>query len=419
MSVTRRSFVGPLAGLAFVFATLHCGDDAATNDANGSTVTDGGSDASTPSTGDDGGVSTTDGGTDTTTPPAECASEAAGVAQAVCAANAFLATLSDTQKAAANLAYTDKAARTNWSNLPGVTRAGVKMGDLSADQQTAALAMMATVLTSNGLAELTGIRAADDYLAAQGGGGGGGPGGGGPGGGGGGGYGSANYYVAVVGTPSTTDKWEIMFGGHHMAFNVNYVAGVGYPVPNHAGVEPKGEFTQDGTTYAPLEPKASALVAIFKALDSTSFSSAYLTGQTFSDVLIGPQEYGTGSYAAAQAKFPTGSARGGVVVSTLPAETQALVTTAIELWVRDYAPETATSLLADYTSADAYADTRVAWAGTSSTTLDVDVDKTYMRIDGPRVWIEVSCQAGVVIQGKTHYHTIYRDKSFDYGDQLQ
>ena len=50
--------------------------------------------------------------------------------------------------------------------------------------------------------------------------------------------------------------------------------------------------------------------------------------------------------------------------------------------------------------------------------LDVDVDKTYMRIDGPRAWIEVACQSGVVIQGKTHYHTINRDKTYDYGDTL-
>ncbi|MEY4576379.1 MAG: hypothetical protein RL701_1082, partial [Pseudomonadota bacterium] len=49
---------------------------------------------------------------------------------------------------------------------------------------------------------------------------------------------------------------------------------------------------------------------------------------------------------------------------------------------------------------------------------DVDLDKTYMRIDGPRAWIEVSCQAGVVIQGQTHYHTIFRDKTYDYGGTL-
>lgn len=400
MSPALRAFLVPAVGVTFVLATMHCGDDDSASSNPSSSGSTSGSTSSTSSTGG--------------TTPAECASETAGVAQAVCSANAFLATLSDTQKTTANPAFTDNAGRTKWSNLPGQERAGVKMGDLDADQQAAALAMMSTVLTADGYTDLTGIRAADDYLSSVGGGGGGG---GGPGGGGG-GYGSSNYYVAVFGTPSATGNWEITFGGHHMAFNVNYIDGVGYPVPNHMGVEPKGEFSQNGVTYAPLDAEAAAVKAIFTALDTTNFSAAYLTGQTFSDVLIGPVEYGSGSSAAAKAKYPTGDARGGVVVSTLPSETQALVTTAIEQWVNDYAPETASSLLAAYTSADAYADTRVAWAATSSTALDVDVDKTYMRIDGPRVWIEVSCQAGVVIQGKTHYHTIYRDKTSDYGNTL-
>jgi hypothetical protein len=41
-----------------------------------------------------------------------------------------------------------------------------------------------------------------------------------------------------------------------------------------------------------------------------------------------------------------------------------------------------------------------------------------MRIDGPRVWIEIACQAGIVIQGQTHYHMMFRDKSYDYFNEL-
>jgi hypothetical protein len=43
---------------------------------------------------------------------------------------------------------------------------------------------------------------------------------------------------------------------------------------------------------------------------------------------------------------------------------------------------------------------------------------TYFRIDGPRLWIEVACQGGVVIRGQTHYPTIFRDKQMDYGNAL-
>ncbi|MCA9573647.1 MAG: DUF3500 domain-containing protein, partial [Myxococcales bacterium] len=132
----------------------------------------------------------------------------------------------------------------------------------------------------------------------------------------------------------------------------------------------------------------------------------------------GPVEYGTGSVDAAQAKYPTGSNRAGVLVSTLSSEQQALVTAAIAEWVEDADPEVAAELMAAYTAEEAFADTYVAWAGTEDAGVDADVNGTYMRIDGPRLWIELACQNGVVIQGQTHYHSIYRDKQFDYGGSL-
>jgi hypothetical protein len=262
---------------------------------------------------------------------------------------------------------------------------------------------MNLVLTDAGYSDLDGIRNADDYLSENGGGG---------------GYGSGNYLIAVFGTPSTTGDWALMFGGHHMAYNISYIAGVGYPTPNHVGVEPKAAFTLNNVTYAPLVDEGTAMTSIFSSLSTADLATAYLTGQTFSDVLIGPVEYGTGSSAAAKAKYPTGSNRTGVLVSNLSSTQQALVTAAIEEWVSDFDPSIADNLLADYTSATAYADTYVAWAGTQSSGPDPDVSGTYFRIDGPRLWIEIACQAGVVIQGKTHFHTIYRDKQYDYGATL-
>jgi hypothetical protein len=50
----------------------------------------------------------------------------------------------------------------------------------------------------------------------------------------------------------------------------------------------------------------------------------------------------------------------------------------------------------------------VAYSG--STTLDTLDD--YVRIDGPRVWIEFACQRGI------HYHTIWRDRVTDYGAEF-
>ncbi|WNG45347.1 DUF3500 domain-containing protein [Archangium minus] len=371
---------------------------------------------------------TTDAGTDDGgSATVDCSTATTHVEQVVCASNAFLATLTEAQKASVLYAWTDQVAKTYWSNLPGVTRNGLKWGTLSAESKEAALKLAALVLTPEGYADMTGVFAADDYLDSLGGGTGGDGGFGGPPPGSDGGmggprdggmggivldYSSDNYIIAFIGAPSTTGSWMLQIGGHHMAYNVTYLNGTGYPTPNHIAAEPKSAFTLNGVTYAPVADEGDAMVALYKSLSAEQLDAAYLPG-TFSDVVLGPVEFGTGSYS--KVVFP---AQAGVLVSTLSESQQALVTAAIKKWVSDFAPAVSEPLVAAYTSPEAYAHTYVAWGGTKSAGVNVDVNGTYMRIDGPRVWIEVACQQGVVIRDQTHYHTIYRDKQTDYGNQL-
>jgi len=249
------------------------------------------------------------------------------------------------------------------------------------------------------------------------------------------GYGAELYHVAFVGTPTQTGLWTLMFGGHHMAFNVTFDGGCAYPTPHHIGVEPRTSFTSnnhytstygtavyDSGTYEVLADKAAAMVAIFSNLSSTLLTSAFLSGQTFSDILIGPVEANTGSYSNVTTKFDAiaSSSDRGVLVSSLSTSQQALVTAAIEQYIDDYDSVTAARLLSDYEAG--YSTTYVAWAnaaGTySSSGPDVATSGTYMRIDGPRVWIEIAVQNGIVISSQTHYHMMFRDKTYDYYDQL-
>ena len=311
--------------------------------------------------------------------------------------------------------------KTDWSNLPpgaiSFTRPGITISQLSGSTAIAAFnALASTALGSAGYTDFKGVLAADDYLGytknANG-------------------YGAALYHVAVVGTPSTTGSWTLMFGGHHMAFNINFNAACAYPTPHHIGVEPRTTFTANSETgynyydsgdYQVLAAKGAAMLAVFTGLDSSSLSSAFLTGQTFSDILIGPVEANTGSYSAVTTKFNAiaSSSTRGVLVSSLTTAQQALVTAAISTWVNDYDSATASRLLADYEAG--YGSTYVAWANSagtySSSGPDITANGTYMRIDGPRVWIEIALQNGIVISGQTHYHMMFRDKSYDYYDEL-
>ena len=311
--------------------------------------------------------------------------------------------------------------KTNWSNLPpgaiSFSRPGITLSQLSTASQMAAFnALAKTALSTAGYADFQGVLAADDYLGytknANG-------------------YGADLYHVALVGTPSSTGSWTLMFGGHHMAFNIHFNQGCAYPTPHHIGVEPRTSFASNSHTsynfyssgtYQVLADKANAMVAVFSNLGSSLLSSAFLTGQTFSDILIGPVEANTGSYAKVTAKFSAvaASSNRGVLVSSLSSAQQAYVTAAIQQYLNDYDSATAARLLADYQAA--YSSTYVAWANASgtysSTGPDVSANGTYMRIDSPRVWIEIAAQSGVVITNQTHYHMMFRDKSYDYYNQL-
>src|SRR5262249_41542178 len=151
------------------------------------------------------------------------------------------------------------------------------------------------------------------------------------------GYGASLYHVAFVGTPSQTGLWTLMFGGHHMAFNITFDQGCAYPTPHHIGVEPRTSFTANSATsynfyssgtYQVLADKAAAMVAVFSGLSSTQLSSAFLSGQTFNDILIGPVEANTGSYSNVTTKFNAvaASSSRGLLVSSLSTTQQDLVT---------------------------------------------------------------------------------------------
>ena len=72
------------------------------------------------------------------------------------AANKFLATLSDAERAKCTFGF-NSSQRTGWSNLPSgiFPRNGLRLGDLTAKQREAALALVATALSRDGYQKVT------------------------------------------------------------------------------------------------------------------------------------------------------------------------------------------------------------------------------------------------------------------------
>lgn len=70
----------------------------------------------------------------------------------------------------------------------------------------------------------------------------------------------------------------------------------------------------------------------------------------------------------------------------------------------------ARSLLATYE--EQYSRTKLAW----STSTNATTANAYVRIQGPRVWIEISrTTLGQLVGEAVHYHSIERDIENDYG----
>ena len=148
-----------------------------------------------------------------------------------------------------------------------------------------------------------------------------------------------------------------------------------------------------GKTHDPLAPMRDSLHGLLASLTPEQLKRARLEAR-FNDVYVGPQKDG---------KFPARSE--GVPVSELSDASRDFVRKAIAAWTGD------TPQGVEYRKLyEAELDkVKVAYSGTTN----VGGERgDYVRIDGPRVWIEFATQ------GSDHYHTIWRDRLTDYGAEF-
>jgi Protein of unknown function (DUF3500) len=298
------------------------------------------------------------------------------LASAVAAADEFLASLSEDQRAATVFEFADlEGKRSSWSNFEQSEfdgRQGARFGDLDEDQRAAAMAVLASVLSAGGYEYVQGAMAAEDLLI--------------PGN-------IDEYYLAFYGEPSTDEPWTLQFGGHHLAIHISLGGEVLSVSPYFKGVQPI-ILDVGGTTIEPMASDTNNMFGLFESLDEEQFTAAHLTAVT-GDLVMGPQ-IDTG--------YPEPE---GLPFTELTAEQQDLVRAVIADWVADAAPELAAPLLEVYESG--LDETLIGWS------ISVDRESAaYMRIDGPRVWIEWLNRANPGEAG-FHPHTVYRDKLIDYG----
>jgi len=319
-------------------------------------------------------------------PAAPQGTAADATARIVRAAQAVLATLDEAGRAKVQFPF-DGPQKTKWSNLPSpmFERQGLLLADLTPPQRSAVTNLLTTALSSDGYRKVTEIMKGDEVLkTGQGGRGGGrGAGRGGPS------FGEDQYYLAFVGTPSTTTPWMLQFGGHHLAINLTMAGSQSTMAPSLPATQP-AKYTIEGREIRPLGEENDKAFALINALDATQRSQAILNYRV-SDLVLGPGKDG-------RVIEPEG-----IRASSLSPAHQTMLLELIREWAGitndAFAEPRMTELKAKLPQ------TYFAWSGPTT-----NGSVAYFRIQGPTLVIEYAPQGSI-----DHIHTIYRDPTNDYG----
>lgn len=317
----------------------------------------------------------------------------ASTSKVVAAATAFLNTLDERQRRQVTLPL-NATTRTVWSNLPTGTRMqvgaternGLKFGDMTSSQQEAALATVAAVLSRAGYQKVLNIVNGDQRLAEttptrppqiR--------------------FGRAEFFLAILGTPSVRERWMLQFGGHHLGINVTMAGGDSVLTPTHTGAQPAA-YTMNGETIRPLGRENDKAFALMNALDAAQQKQALLDYQV-RNLVLGPGEDGK----VIQPEGIRGSA--------LNAKQRAMLLDVIGEWVTILNDDPAVAKMKEVEAN--LRETYFAWAGATT-----NGKEAYFRIQGPTVLIEYAPQGVNSTPTVNHIHTIYRDPTNDYGVRL-
>ncbi len=296
----------------------------------------------------------------------------------VTAAQSFLATLDESGRARVQVPF-DSPLRTRWSNLPigMVPRNGVRMGDLTAAQRTAAMAVLEAAFSTDGYTKVVDIVRSDEVLRTSG------SGGGRPA------FGQDEYFLAFVGAPSVETPWMIQFGGHHLGINMTLAGSRATLAPSLTGAQP-ATYTIEGRTIRPLGREHDRAFELIGSLDAGQRAQAVISAR-MGDLVLGPGRDG-------QSIQPEG-----LKVSAMTAAQQALVMDIVKEWAGIADESLAAPRLEEIRKT--LPETWFAWSGPTT-----PGSAAYFRIHGPTLVIEYAPQRSV-----DHIHAIYRDPTNDYG----
>ncbi len=316
------------------------------------------------------------------------------------AAEAFLASLSETQRGVAVYSMDDDTARTSWSNLPAmfVTRRGVRLGDLDDEQRRRFHGLLRASSSSQGYQKLAGIIRLDGILhdeateaVAQGtrrlppelies-------------------WDDENYWVVVFGSPTSDEQWGWQLSGHHLAANFTSLGDSLSFTPLFLGAEPNEVMAGPEAGWRALSHEAERGFELLQALSVDQRGHAVLGHEVPDDILTGPGRKGS------LEEF------NGLPASELSDAQRMLLFALIDEFVANVDQDVAAAQLARI-QANGLGALHFAWMGPQD---DVS-GRYYYRVHSPSVLIEYVVEEGVGGAAANHVHSIIRDPGNDYGE---
>ena len=312
-------------------------------------------------------------------------------AEVSAAARAFLATLTAEQKEK-TLYPVDDVEWRRWANVHISTRQGVGLGEMTASQQEAAWALVASGLSAKGLALARDITRLEEHLAElmedhyQ--------------------YGEHRYWFTVMGEPSDSEPWGWQFEGHHLIINFFVLGDQVVMTPTFMGSEPvvakSGKY--EGTEVLQVEQQMG--LALINSLSDVQRGRAVLVSQK-----TGDNNYG--ELFQDNAIVPTE----GLKLAELTPEQRRLAEQLVRTYVGNIRPAHAEIRMQEIL--EHWDETYFAWVG------GIDSDAVfYYRIQSPVVMIEFDHQQPVALDSpsgpsRQHIHTVVRTPNGnDYGKDL-
>jgi hypothetical protein len=214
-------------------------------------------------------------------------------------------------------------------------------------------------------------------------------------------FGTGRYYVNVFGEPGAGKPWGWQFDGHHLALNFTILNGEVIGTPALWGAQPDEIQTGTEAGWRVFTAERAKGFALIQALNPQQRAKAILSEKLPQGIFTGPQ------------RDKALQTIEGLPASAMTKDQQSLLWSLIDEYVGNQASAAAQAHRRKI-ERDGFAKVHFAWMGPVDTKRSV-----YFRVHGPSLLIEYdNTGAGREERDSNHIHSVYRDPSNDYGEDL-